>query len=139
MAPDDDGVGDAVTRVQQVQGRVHRAARWHAWLWLAIAVATPLFLVGTQAGYDRGWSLWVALGFMGLGLGLWMAENRLPVRGRATERLDRPGTWAYAAAVVVVVVATLVAQPTGVPVWYAVLALVPAVPAAAVGIAILRS
>ncbi|MTV24762.1 hypothetical protein FTX61_04920 [Nitriliruptoraceae bacterium ZYF776] len=128
-------------RLAQVRSRVRSAARWHGWMWLTIAVVTPAFLLGTNLGDDAppSLSLWVALAFMVIGVALWVADARRPVRGRRAERVDRPATWAYVGATVIVVVASLVDDPTGLPAWYVVLALLPAVPALVAAAAILRS
>lgn len=130
--------GERVARVQQ---QVRAAARWHGWMWLTIAVVTPLFLLGTNLGDGAppSLSLWVALAFMAVGVGLWVADARRPVRGRSAARVDRPATWAYVGAVVIVVVASLVGDPSGLPAWYVVLTLLPAVPAAVAALVILRS
>lgn len=129
----------AAERVNEVQARVRRAARWHGLMWLVLAAATPAFFLGVRAAPDRGFSLWVALAFKAIALGLWIADARRPVRGRTTARLDRPATRAYVVAVIVVVVVGLIVAPSGVPAWYVVITLLPAVPAAVAAAAILRT
>lgn len=129
----------AAGQVEQVRRRVRTKGRWHGWMWLAMAVATPVFLIGTQVDEYSWLSFWVAIAYMVLGFVLWQVDARRPVRSRAHARVERPATVAFVVTMVVVAVATIVLDPSGAPGWYVVLALLPAVPAAVAAAVVLRA
>lgn len=131
----------AAEQAARVRSRVRAKARWDGWVWLVVGLATPAFLIGVQvdAAAAGQLSLIVAVAFGVLGLTLWALEARRPVTGRAATRVDRPATWAYAATVVAVSVVTIVTDPVGPPGWYVAVALVPALPAVAAAVIVLRT
>lgn len=119
----------ALQQAEGVSARVRRQARWHGWAWLIVAVASPFFLIisATEA-LPRPVSFWLIIGFMLLAGGLAIWEGRRGVTGRATAVIDRPATWAYVAAMVLVAGVSVAVDITGTPAWFFALAIVPAIP-----------
>lgn len=119
----------ALDRAHRVSAGVRRQGRWHGWVWLAIGVLTPMFLLGTTDGVVlRGWQLWVAVALMAAGAVLAVWETRRGVLGREAAAVDTPFTWAYVASMVAVAVVVVVFAPVGPPGWFVAVALVPSVP-----------
>jgi len=70
--------------------------RWHGWAWLAVAIITPAFFLGTHAALlTRAQQFLVALAFGTIGLVLWIVEARRGEVGQETTRIDRPLTLVY--------------------------------------------
>ncbi len=108
---------------------VQRKARWHGWAWLAVALATPLFLLGTATdAVSRPAQFWIAIAFMVVTGALAHLETRRGVVGRETADIDRPLTWLYMAAMLVVIGLTLLFDTSDAPLWFVVAALAAAVP-----------
>lgn len=117
---------------------VRAGDRWHGWVWLAVAIMSPAFLIGTRAEFlSRAQQFVVALAFMTIGLVLWIAEARRGGAGQAA-RNDRPLTLSYVALMIVVASIAIVWQPMGPPAWFVAAALLPAVPCATAAWRILR-
>lgn len=118
----------ASDRAEQIGSKVRGAARWHGWVWVVIAIITPIFWLGTrEGGLPRPMHFWVALGFCALGLLLVFWERRRGVIGRHTARLDRPVTVAYVGAMFVVALVVIFWEPRFTPAFIA-LAALPSVP-----------
>lgn len=99
-------------------------------VWLAIGVASPVFLVGTRADFlSRSLQFALALAFGAVGLVLWILEARRDVADPEA-RVDRRLTLAYASLMVVVASAAVAVDPVGPPAWFIVASLLPSVPCA---------
>jgi len=119
---------EAIGQIQQINRNVRAAARWHGWLWLAIAILTPLFVVGTrEGGLGRQWHFWVALAFGLTALVLTVLSSRRRVVGRPAARVDQRATWSYAGAMVGMTAVVLIWDPPLSP-WFIAVALLPSVP-----------
>src|SRR5699024_218850 len=112
----------------EVTNQVRSAARWHGWMWLTVALLTPVFLYGVLGeGLPRAWQLWYAVIFGGVGLGLTIWEARRGVIGRQSARVDRPATLTYVVIVLIATVLIGLADPGGAA-WSIPVALAPSVP-----------
>ncbi|HEX6195494.1 MAG TPA: hypothetical protein VFZ37_06265 [Jiangellaceae bacterium] len=144
----------AMSEAERVKYQVRRKARWHGWVWLAVAVLTPAFLLGTQADLvpraqpdDRPFvvrllldgEFWIAIGFGAIAATLWILETRRGVIGRETARIDRPATWAYVTAMVAVAVLVIALDPVGTPWWFVAVSFAPSMPCVFAAWRILRS
>lgn len=107
---------------------VRAGDRWPGWAWLAVAIASPAFFVGTHAAFlSRTQQFLVALAFGTLGLVLWIIDARRGVIGQA-RRVDRPLTLVYVALMFVVASIAISWDPMGPPAWFVVASLLPSVP-----------
>ena len=103
--------------------------RWHGWAWLAVAIMTPAFFLGTHVALlTRAQQFLVALAFGTIGLVLWIVEARRGEVGQETTRIDRPLTLVYIALMFVVAAIAVVWDPIGPPAWFVVASLLPSVP-----------
>lgn len=128
MSADDFMPTTALNEAERVAARVRAAARWHGWMWLTIALLTPVFLYGTLgAGLPRAWQFWYALFFGVVGAVLTIWEARRGVIGQPSARVDRPATIAYVIAMVAAALLIGLTEPAGAA-WSAPVALAPAVP-----------
>lgn len=119
----------ALAEASRIGIAVERKARWHGWVWLAIAVATPLFLLGTATDrLPRSVQFWLAVAFMVVTGALAFLESRRGVVGRETAEIDRPLTWIYVAAMVVVITLAVLFDTSDTPLWFLLAALAAAVP-----------
>lgn len=115
-------------KIEDVGGRVRSAARWHGWMWLTIAILTPVFLLAVlREQVPDAARFWIAVGFAGAGAVLTIWDVRRGVVGRQTRRVDRPATLAYIALMMVVAVVILLGE-SGTSPWHIPLALAPSVP-----------
>lgn len=113
--------------------------RWHGWVWLVVAMVSPVFLIGTHAAFlSRPQQFLVALAFGTGGLMLWILEAHRGTAGQEARRIDRPVTLAYIALMVVVASIAIVWEPVGPPAWFVVVSLLPSVPCAVGAWRILR-
>lgn len=144
----------ALSEVERVKNQVRRKARWHGWVWLSVAVLTPVFWLGTRADFvpraepdDRAFAVrlvtdgefWIAGGFGVIAVTLWIWETRRGVTGREAARIDRPITWAYVTAMVAVAALVILVDPAGAPWWFVAVSLVPSVPCLIAAWRVLRS
>jgi hypothetical protein len=130
----------ALSEVERVKNQVGRKARWHGWVWLAVAVLTPAFLLGTRAVFvPRYVEFWIAIGFGAIAATLWIWETRRGVMGREAARMDRPMTGAYVASMVAVAALVIFLDPVGTPGWFVAVAFVPSVPCLLAAWRVLRS
>lgn len=129
----------ALAHARSVSERVRRQGRWHGWVWLIVAVATPVFLIATRSdALSRETQFWIAVGFGALGGGLALWEARRGVVGREAAIVDRPMTVAYAALVVAAALVAIVLNPEGPPAWFIAVALLPSIPALVAGWLVLK-
>lgn len=119
----------ALDQARRMESVAQRRGRWHGWVWLAIGLITPIFLIGAIAeAVSRPIQFWIAISFMVVGATLAIWEARRGLWGREAAKVDRPFTWAYVAAMVAVLLVAIILDPSGPPTWYVALALVPSVP-----------
>jgi len=123
----------AMAEATRIARSVGRRVRWTGWVWLVIAVATPLFFLGTSTDWlERPARFWVAIAFMVVTGALAVAAVRREARGevedRRATRIDGPVTWAYVAVVLTMVVLDAVFDTSGAPLWFVVGSLATAVP-----------
>lgn len=129
---------EALGRIQHVSRQVGTAAWWHGWMWLAIAILTPVFILGTrEGGLARPWHFWVALAFGATALVLTLLAWRRGVVGRPSAAVDHRATWAYAGAMVGITAIVLIWGPP-LSWWFIAVALVPSVPCLVAARRILR-
>ena len=122
-------VRTALNEVERSHRRIQSAGRWHAWIWLLIAVATPTFFIGTTAQSGDA-AFGTALGFCALAAGLWWWESRQRRRviQREAARIDGRVTWSYVGLVVVSSLFIMTVMPGDFSLRLVLVAVLPSVP-----------
>lgn len=130
----------ALDQAQRVGNTVRRKGRWHGWVWLTLAVITPMFLIGAYAESVPGdVQFWLAVAFGVVAGTLWIWETRRGLWGREAAAADRPFTRVYMVFVAAVALVAIVFDPTGTPAWYVAIAVLPSVPCLMAAWRILRA
>lgn len=126
---DRDFTVDAARRqAARVSGHTRAAARWHGWVWLLLALATPPFVVTITSGTAAlGLQIGIAAAFGAIGLTCALWETRRGVVGRETARIHLPMTSLYAATMVALAAAVVLFEVEDSP-WFWACALAPSVP-----------
>ncbi|HEX7097846.1 MAG TPA: hypothetical protein VF377_01290 [Acidimicrobiia bacterium] len=123
----------ALAEADRIGTTVRRRIRWNGWVWLVIAIATPLFWLGTWTNWlSRPLQFWVAVGFLIVAAMITVVamvrEARRGVVDRRVARMEWPITWAYMAVVFVMAVLVIVFDTSEAPLWFVLGALATAVP-----------
>src|SRR5690606_20106765 len=78
----------AMAEARRIARTVGRRVRWTGWVWLVIAVATPLFLGTSTDWLERPARFWVAIAFMVVTGALAVAAGRREARGEVEDRRE---------------------------------------------------
>lgn len=118
----------ALHSAHNVDARARRSARWPAWVWLAMGVAMPLHLIGSDLASGDWFEavvVWVVPVVVLVGI-VYSALQR--VESRLMHRLLWPVTWTFVALVLLDILARLTVLSSGPTAALVVLGLLPAAP-----------